>query len=159
MDSNPSKEQAGLPDSVSLSRRRLLRTAASAAPLIATLPSGAAMAQASAANCVIEDQEAARRGLPDAIVEPGSDNYIRVPGSEKQYLKSTGGGPPFRRITVYEFRVPGSPSRLVSVDKDGNWIDTERVERSTGQWTRSRIPCPLPTSAIWRRPDQRLNHV
>ena len=45
------------PNAQDPSRRRLLRAAASAAPLIATLPSGAALARPSAFQCIVKDQD------------------------------------------------------------------------------------------------------
>jgi len=118
-------------DDVSLARRQLLRTAASVAPLIATLPSGAALAQASALNCADKQREAAASGLdqPDAIAA-SMDGYIRVHGTRTRYRF------PFDNINdeekaaerdVYEFAVPGT-HRPVTVDVEGNWIDLEKSE-------------------------------
>jgi hypothetical protein len=50
------------PDSA---RRRLLRAAASAAPLIATLPSGAAFATASTYQCISKDKAASAGTVPN----------------------------------------------------------------------------------------------
>jgi len=115
-------------DDVSSVRRRLLRTAASVAPLIATLPSGAALAQGSALNCADKHQLAAASGLdrPDAIAASW-DSYVRVHGTRTRYRF------PFDNINdeekaaerdVYEFAVPGThPPETVIVDAEGNWID------------------------------------
>lgn len=60
-------------------RRLLLKAAAATAPLIATLPNGAAFANASAANCVAEDQERSRAAPGVEVLEPPhSDDYLRM---------------------------------------------------------------------------------
>jgi len=123
-------------DDVSLARRQLLRTAASVAPLIATLPSGAALAQASASNCVLLEQEAAEKGEEPPAIAASTDSYIRVPGSRTLYEF------PYDNINdeekgtqkeVYEFTVPGT-QRNVSVDAQGNWIDlSTAIKRGRGE--------------------------
>lgn len=65
-------------------RRRMLRTAAYAAPLIATVPSGAVRAQASTAHCIIKD----RANAP--VITQGEDAYVRRPALFQFYLDEAG---------------------------------------------------------------------
>jgi len=127
-------------DDVSLARRQLLRAAASVAPLIATLPSGAALAQASASNCVIEEQQAAESGLdqPEAITA-SKDKYVRVKGTRRKYtfartsihFDNINDSETAEAKEVYEFVVPGT-RRNVSVDEQGNWVDLSGATPSGG---------------------------
>ena len=117
-------------DDVSLARRQLLRAAASVAPLIATLPSGAALAQASARNCVLLEQEAAERGEEPPAIAASTDSYIRVPGSRTLYefpYDNINDEEKAAQRDVYQFTVPGT-QRDVSVDAEGNWIDLDKSQ-------------------------------
>jgi hypothetical protein len=58
-------------------RRSLLKAAASAAPVIATLPSGAALANASSLQCVISEQNG-DKPPPQGTEAPQADNYARL---------------------------------------------------------------------------------
>ncbi|MGB5834272.1 MAG: hypothetical protein WBG92_20120 [Thiohalocapsa sp.] len=66
-------------------RRRLLRAAATAAPLVATLPSGAAWAQASTAQCILDTQPggSAYPGYESAVIEA---NIIRVLAIKQDWI-------------------------------------------------------------------------
>lgn len=75
--SDQSSPRPANPPTMSASRRRLLKAAARSAPLIATLPSGAALANASAFQCLTPLQEAATGGAPDGAL-PSPDGYLRV---------------------------------------------------------------------------------
>jgi hypothetical protein len=98
-------------DAISRRRRGLLKAAASAAPFIATLPSGEALAAASAPHCVINRQNG--RDTPSPVVfdpVPPEDHYIRIPGSVQDYLifdPSVGFGP----ITVFHLTIGATPLR------------------------------------------------
>jgi hypothetical protein len=75
------------PDSA---RRRLLRAAASAAPLVATLPSGAALATASTYQCILDDKDASdgltkNRG-GDFVTS--LDHWARVPAKRTVWTKT-----------------------------------------------------------------------
>lgn len=61
-------------------RRRLLQAAAAAAPLIATLPNGAAAATASTAQCIVASREAKplNNVIPDT---PPRDTFVRQHGT------------------------------------------------------------------------------
>ncbi len=59
-------------------RRRLLQAAAAAAPLIATLPNGAAAATASTAQCIVASREASPS---DVIPAPALDTFVRQHGT------------------------------------------------------------------------------
>lgn len=92
---NPSYPERPHPE-----RRALLRAAAATAPLIATLPSGAALANASAAACVVNDQSASqsgdfaefalvsdRRGPPDTAVRYlGWHRRTQCGGEERDFF-------------------------------------------------------------------------
>jgi hypothetical protein len=66
-------------ETVVQSRRRLLKAAAATAPLIATLPNGAAWATASTAQCVTDSREGP---LPDGATSHGGDRFVRRGGYE-----------------------------------------------------------------------------
>jgi hypothetical protein len=117
-------------DAISRRRRGLLKAAASAAPFIATLPSGEALAAASAPHCVINRQNG--RDTPSPVVfdpVPPGDHYIRIPGSVQDYLifdASVGFGP----ITVFRFTIESNPVTVVgdnpqntSAAPRGTWVD------------------------------------
>lgn len=105
----------------SVLRRRLLRAAASSAPLIATLPSGAALAQASAFQCLEQLKEIAAGGGPAGETRvapegPGGDKFLRVMARATPYRLSGG-----QVVTHYVFTFRGTP---FSIDQDGNpWVD------------------------------------
>ncbi|MCF6354819.1 MAG: hypothetical protein L3J26_06910 [Candidatus Polarisedimenticolaceae bacterium] len=69
-------------DQVSKQRRRLLKAAAVSAPVIATLQSGAAFAQASALACIERD---AAHNPPGEISDPSSDTFVRVAMNKYTY--------------------------------------------------------------------------
>lgn len=86
-------------DQVQEGRRRLLRSAAAAAPLIATLPSGAAFAFASASQCINQGRvESQSPGFPSWLTGP-SDGFARVAGF--QYTFRQGAFRPPRNVTVF----------------------------------------------------------
>jgi hypothetical protein len=65
-------------------RRRLLRAAASVAPLVATLPSGAALASASISGCIsqsVDQSHLTPPQMPDALdlaISPSGDGWLRA---------------------------------------------------------------------------------
>jgi hypothetical protein len=105
---------AGASDAPASGRRRhLLKAAASAGPLIATLPSGEALANASALQCVINEQE-----NPTTLVETSdaTDPYLRIDG----FLVKDGSN------NVIAYRITGAPfagGDGLYVDLSGNRID------------------------------------
>jgi hypothetical protein len=80
MRSHPDHTEAPHSERLSLRRRQLLKAAASTAPLVATLPSGAALANASAYNCV---QQEINSPAPDP--ENPESTYITSMGSKQVY--------------------------------------------------------------------------
>lgn len=72
----------------STNRRRLLKAAATSAPLMATLPSGAALANASAFHCLVGMQGEAG-GVANEVIE--LDGFIRVPARRREYTDPVGG--------------------------------------------------------------------
>ncbi|WP_295883963.1 hypothetical protein [uncultured Thiohalocapsa sp.] len=81
----PEQAGTGTQQAVSQQRRGILRAAISAAPVIATLPSGEAMAAGSALQCVINEQLGVQ-APPAGEVDPLTDNYARISGSVQFWL-------------------------------------------------------------------------
>jgi hypothetical protein len=106
----------------SSNRRNLLKAAASMAPFVGTLPSGAALANASSVQCAIFLQGEAAEGRPIPISD-SPDHFYRVPA--KQW--TTRIPPNFEPGTVYQFTplsTPGaSPPPAVRVDGSGNALE------------------------------------
>ena len=121
----PSNQSDVSPESAPLnlvSRRHLLRAAAVTAPLVATLPSGAAMANASSFQCAVVDQNK----LPTAAINPQDDTFVRVQGKTwTETIAGTG------EVTFYNFTSLDGQDN-VTVDADGNRYPT---------------PAPLPQTA------------
>lgn len=125
-------------------RRALLKAAASAAPVIATLPSGAALANASALQCVINQQQG-QGGAPAGVLErplPIDDKFVRVPGSIRGYeIPDPGGSGSTLLVRVYRIPAlpPGSGSDVYVFGDNsdlmsnpptpGTWFDT-----GSGSW-------------------------
>lgn len=68
------------PAGVSATRRRLVKSGAFAPPVILTLRSGSAMAQASAATCLVTSQAAAQEKAntdPDFDAASAEDGFLR----------------------------------------------------------------------------------
>lgn len=81
----------------SIDRRRLLRAAVAAAPVMATLPNGAALANASARQCLIQDKS--HSDSFDIGVDPYTfdlsdsiDGYVRFTNAEKTWRVRIGPG-------------------------------------------------------------------
>jgi hypothetical protein len=88
-DPNDQPIDAGLP-SVSPARRSLLKLAASAAPLVATLPCGAAWANNSAYQCVSASKTRSdTAGAVLSIATSNTDGFSRVIGLKYSYRKVT----------------------------------------------------------------------
>jgi hypothetical protein len=88
---------------VSQARRKLLKAAASAAPVIATLPSGEALAMTSSLQCVINEQDDSNKSQPSPIVTD-ADKYVRVTGRLEVWQSNTSvadGGAGLGQIEVY----------------------------------------------------------
>lgn len=62
------------PDQAGISRRRLVKSALVAAPVVLTLRSGAALANASAYQCVTRDQNSPEAGIADPLLEPSQQD-------------------------------------------------------------------------------------
>jgi hypothetical protein len=111
----------------SIRRRQLLRAAASAGPLIATLPSGAALAQASAVNCAVAEQEASVGDQPAPVQNVLiDDKRVRIAGEVRLYQSKT--DPKDQPLVYYipagtiaptEIFVYGDPA-----PNAGEWFDT-----------------------------------
>ena len=124
----------------SLDRRRLLKASAFAAPIIATLPSGAAMANASASACIIKDfNNTHGSGLAGyRSSAEGPDQYLRVPAK------------------LYSARKTGSSQTVYEVngelyDAAGNPFDPTGWglrERGTGYALRVFVPYNDATNEI-----------
>lgn len=116
-------------------RRELLKAAASAGPLIATLPSGEALANASALQCVINEQDATNppaEGVVGVTV-PADDRYLRVDGEIRLYrslVSVENGGAGFGNIQVYSYQLDGEDILVVGDNPNnataaplGSWFD------------------------------------
>jgi hypothetical protein len=112
-------------------RRRLLKAAASAAPLIATLPSGEALASASALQCVISEQNGDKsqpQGEEPETVPP-RDNYARLSGRVEQWLVEDPSAPTERTdAIVYYMVIDGEDIRVwgengAGFPEPGTWFD------------------------------------
>ncbi len=104
-------------DATSNNRRNLLKAAASMAPFVGTLPSGAALANASSVQCALFQQAEAAQGRPNPI-STSTDTYYRVPA--KQWSARL--PPEFQPVTVYQFTALDY-STVVRVHADGNNIE------------------------------------
>ena len=103
---------------ISRSRRRLVKSAAVAAPVILTLPSGAAAATASAFQCIARDHEKALHNPPPELVE-SPDGWVR-----EQTTCSTQQDPNDPNNTVLTEDTNGSVTcyKLIKFDLDGNVV-------------------------------------
>jgi hypothetical protein len=107
-------------------RRRFLKAAASAAPLVATLPGGEALANSSAMQCVINEQQH-NPGPATPFVSsprPEGDTYLRVPGIIQTWGSFVGypAGPGQGLVQVFHFPATttgGQPIWLVGQPQSG----------------------------------------
>jgi hypothetical protein len=125
----PQNGQQG-PNAQDPSRRRLLRAAASAAPLIATLPSGVALA-ASAAPCVVQNRDLTNppgdtggptQGL-DYTVGPSTDGWLRYgPVSRAKWTRTI--GTTTEEAFAYEFPMSGGGKKWYLETTGAEFIPT-----------------------------------
>lgn len=118
----------------SVDRRRMLKASALAAPVIATLPNSAALANASSAQCIKTDYDATHE-TPVAKFRKKTDRYVQVE-AYKVTLKENGGKGPKEKKNVIkvngiyykkrhgvwdEFDVPGKKNwtEVVGSKKEG----------------------------------------
>ena len=98
-------------ETVVQSRRRLLKAAVATAPLIATLPNGAAWATASTAQCIIASRDASKDNPDIHFDARGSlDSFVRMVGRQTEFKEKNGP----RRKVVYSFPPNYSPYYDVS---------------------------------------------
>ncbi|WP_295431458.1 hypothetical protein [uncultured Thiodictyon sp.] len=76
-------------DEIQETRRRLLRAAAAAAPLVATLPSGAAYALGSTSQCIDLSRDASQGAAFNPALSGTSDGFARVAGLSYIFQKGT----------------------------------------------------------------------
>lgn len=120
------RDQARAATPASLRRRHLLKAALSTGPLIATLPSGAALAQSSAIQCAINEQESNSQPLG---VVPSPDGYARTVGFVEVWPV---GGTDYQVYHIgEEIFVYGDNSNLASAPSTGSWFD--RAQSSATQ--------------------------
>ncbi|WP_200242146.1 hypothetical protein [Thiohalocapsa halophila] len=125
--------RSGSPDTPESGRRRsLLKAAASAAPVIATLPSGEALANASALQCVINEQNQAGPPVTVDIPVPDDDTYVRVSGEVREYFTEASNAGPGERRTVYFFE-GDVPQANILVNPDGSWFDDTGWQQDNSQ--------------------------
>lgn len=133
-------------DAASPRRRNLLKAAASAVPLVATLPSGEALAQASALQCVINEQNGTKEQPEgeETKEDPLSDSYARIAGTVESWFINNPNNPSARVLaTVYhivtdsdEIHVYGDNQPGLNLPVRGTWFDSSVAV----------IPSPLGTS-------------
>jgi hypothetical protein len=90
MDKNSKTNETAPQDSVSIKRRKLLKTAATTAPVIATLQSGAAFANTSAYQCINDATK--ELDIKETVKDPVplGDNWVRK--QVKRYKFKDSGG-------------------------------------------------------------------
>ena len=97
MNDHPLDDATPDRESVAQGRRRLLKAAATTAPLIATLPNGAAWASASTAQCIATSKTANPSTVAsqaDAFVRQAGFQYTITPGNITVYsIGATEGSP------------------------------------------------------------------
>lgn len=103
----------------SLRRRRLLKAAAAGTPLIATLPSGAAFANASTYQCVVGNIAGTQSGAIDRITTGDPDQYVRVAGC-KVSVRISGDD---RRHEYYAKKDGSACPGYFKDANDREWID------------------------------------
>ncbi len=118
-------------DQVSDRRRRLLKAAAAGAPLIATLQSGAAFAQASARNCIVENA-----GRDPAKQKGSPDNWVRKEVIRYKFEKPDGS------ITNWKYDIDGNHAAggpyYTAGDRNGDGMGN--------QWSNARRQWPVAES-------------
>ena len=91
---------------LAVERRRFLKSAAVVAPLVATLPNGAAQAAGSTAQCILDNIQDSQAGAIEPVVSsppPASDGYSRMTATRVSFRRSLGGFPPqIETVNVYE---------------------------------------------------------
>ncbi len=101
-------------------RRRFLKTAAATSPIIATLPNGAAFANYSASQCVMDSQ---RDSVSAAGAATASDGFYRVPGQKHTFTNSD--VPPATAVAYSSNALP-----------TGYWDETgTSFDPTTGGWS------------------------
>jgi len=98
----------------SVTRRHLLKTAATAAPFIATLPSGAALAQASSVQCAAKLQAAP----PSDLASDADDQWVRIPAD---YWDRTNGTTTIPAGLYYRYPVNNPTTTIYSGDGGVTW--------------------------------------
>jgi hypothetical protein len=118
-------------------RRKLLKVAASAGPLIATLPSGEALANASALQCVINEQDDTTPPAQAVVSDPPpeGDLYLRVEGEVRLYrslVSVEDGGAGIGNLLVYSYQLDGDDILVVGDNPNnataaplGAWFDLD----------------------------------
>lgn len=113
------------------SRRRIIRAAA-VAPLLATIPSGAAFANTSAFQCVAASKEDSDNQIP-TMSQSSSDSWVRRPAKVRPFATKVGGT--LQRYTGYSLDLSGT-------DEGRTWYDQNGIPLSPN-WN---IPCDRDTS-------------
>lgn len=104
-------------------RRRFLKTAAATSPIIATLPNGAAFANYSASQCVMDSRDSDPAGAATST----ADGFYRVAGQKHTF--TTGDVPPTATKVAYSSAaLPQTPT--IYWDETGTSFDP-----TTGGWS------------------------
>jgi hypothetical protein len=135
-EDTPKRDRVDLSPALGSERRRhLLKAAVTAGPVIATLPSGEALAMASALQCIIKEQNGTN-DVPDGAADtPSTDNYIRIPAlRESRALNTAGDGykglPAGTPFSIYRFFDPSRNEVTVFAED----VTVGSVSTTKGTW-------------------------
>lgn len=122
MSENPEK-RIDPKDQLGISRRRLVKSALVAAPVVLTLRSGAALANASAYQCIQRDQARADAAGADPLLTPGEspDDWERRTVSVKKLKKDDD-----NEFWVYENPDPSSSDSWLT--EEGSPVDVNAYQ-------------------------------
>jgi hypothetical protein len=109
-------------------RRRMLKCMATAAPMIATLPSGRALAMGSTSQCVLSSQQTSRDN-PDTIT--GSTRDSLPPADRDKWV----------RVKALEWTLNTGTETVYIYKIDGTWYDRATGEALDPQPTTKPIAC------------------
>ena len=133
-DSKKAVSRIDAKNTLSTSRRHLLKAAATVAPVIATLPGGAALANASTHQCIITARENSNMlpmGKEGDWISEGPDEWIRVSVPfhhvEIEYNVGSNGQPDLTTaVREYYVILVGGETRYIAADYDSGsetWDD------------------------------------
>jgi hypothetical protein len=131
-------------EGISERRRQMLRAAATAAPLVATLPSGAALANASAFQCIAADKTATDAGEFNFVYSVNGTTLVTVPASVQTGEKD---------VNVSD-SVNTPPGNGQGATRSQSWRSglslSMRVPNGNGSEARGSVPAVLKPVTVYR---------